>query len=76
MICPTCGNPTRITHTRENCGSVRRRRKCGRCPFVAWTSEQFENADMRDAAVARRELRKVQEAVADAFDAISGTKQA
>jgi len=73
--CPLCGERTRITHTRERLGGTRRRRVCNRCKFTGWTSEQFEDQDVREAAVLRRELARVHEATNDAVHATNGTKR-
>jgi hypothetical protein len=56
---------------------IRRRRCCPRCNFIGWTVEAFESDDIAAAAKARRELRRIAEAVSEATErmsAITGMK--
>jgi hypothetical protein len=56
---------------------IRRRRCCPRCNFTGWTCEAFESDDIAAAARARRELRRIAEAVSEATErmsAITGMK--
>lgn len=44
MLCPDCGNKTKVIDSRTDGKCVLRRRKCVKCGLVFFTSESIERS--------------------------------
>ncbi len=61
MKCPSCGEKTRVTETRDTGDVVYRTRRCDACEWLVTTKEEYIDGLIPKGALKQRDWKKVWE---------------